>query len=112
MAVSRHDATHTNAELAHHVGGRNSRSASLTSFSVKSRAANTTSSAPLLRSSFAMGSDTGWPTSAYVPAELTETVGPSFWVSNRSAVGDLQTFPVQTVRIGKVPADPRSVDKR
>ena len=25
VAVSRHDATHINAELAHHVGGRNSK---------------------------------------------------------------------------------------
>ena len=46
-----------------------------------------------------MGSEIGWPTRAWVPAELTLTVDPSLLASRRSTAGERQTFPVQTARI-------------
>ena len=36
---------------------------------------------------------------------MTETVAPNCWPSKRSTAGDLQTFPVQTVRIEKSTLD-------
>ena len=75
------------------------RSASLSICSDSRRASNESGSTPLSSRSAAIGSEIGWPTSAWVPAELTLTVGPSLLASRRSTAGERQTLPVQTARI-------------